>query len=498
MPPTAKHEQTLIQALFAENVLAKVLRVAEEALENNVPPLVYPEFVPQNGPDAGRYFLREASFWTCGFFPGMLYALRERAVKYPQAFPYAGHNIAAESSPTAEALLERLTSLCTTWTQPIKSMRTRTDTHDIGFILQPSLRRDWELTSNRESLRALLTGAHSLASRFVPSVGAIRSWDALRQADVNITSLEDDCLVIIDSMMNLDLLYYAANHLGDARLGQIATTHAKTVMRSLLRREPYPDEEGESSLQHYSTYHVVNFDPKTGGIKAHRTAQGYAKDSTWARGQAWGITGFAQTYNWTKEREFLDVACGLAEYFIRRLETSPACVERPVTDLGPSGEAGGRKIGRYVPLWDFDAPIENEQNPLRDSSAGIIAANGILLLSQALAGAAGLALDGEGGSELRLASRYRSFAIKIVTDTIEYSLSREKAALRLAGDGSGSEGVQLQVQDVVPGERFDAILKNATANHNSQDHDRYSDHGLVYADYYLLEFGNQLLRMGLV
>ncbi|KAL4993511.1 Six-hairpin glycosidase-like protein [Aspergillus recurvatus] len=499
MPPTTKPEEALIQELFAENVLAKVLRVAEEALENNAPPTAYPEFVPQNGANAGRYFLRDANFWTCGFFPGILYLLRERAVKYPQTFPYAGHSSEASSS-SHEALTERLTSLCTAWTQPIKSMKTRTDTHDIGFILQPSLRQDWELTSNRESLNELVTGAHSLASRFVPSVGAIRSWDALQQADVNITSLQDDCLVIIDSMMNLDLLYYAANHSGDARLAHIATTHARTVMGSLLRHESHPDKEGRWPPQLYSTYHVVNFDPRTGAIKAHRTAQGYDKDSTWARGQAWGITGFAQTYNWTNEREFLDVACGLAEHFIYRLETSPACVERAVTDLEPSGGAsgGGRKIGRYVPLWDFDAPIENEEDPLRDSSAGVIAANGMLLLAQALAGIAGLAQDGEGGSELDLANRYRALAMKIVTDTIEYSLSREKASLRLVGGGSGTEGVRVQVQDVIPSERFDAILKNATANHNSQDHDRYSDHGLVYADYYLLEFGNQLLRMGLV
>ncbi|KAL4765781.1 Six-hairpin glycosidase-like protein [Aspergillus foveolatus] len=501
MPQTAEGGQVLIQELFAENVLAKVLRVAEEALKDNIPPAVYPEFVPQNGADAGRYFLREASFWTCGFFPGLLYTLRERAVKYPQAFlSLGGNNDEAGSPATTEALLDRLTSLCTAWTQPIKAMRARTDTHDIGFILQPSLRKEWELTFNRDSLDALLTGAHSLASRFVPSVGAIRSWDALRQADVEITSLEDDCLVIVDSMMNLDLLYYASHHSRESKLAQIATTHAKTVMRSLLRHESQPPNYGGYPLRLYSTYHVVNFDPKTGGIKAHRTAQGYAKESTWARGQAWGITGFAQTYNWTKERDFLDVACGLAEYFIHRLETSPACVERPVTDLEPSGVANGgrRKIGRYVPLWDFDAPVENEEDPLRDSSAGIIAANGMLLLSQALTGIAVLAPDGEAASELELANRYRAFAMKIVTDTLEYSLSREKATLRLVGGGSGSDGVRVQVHDVIPGERFDAILKNATANHNSQDHDRYSDHGLVYADYYLLEFGNQLLRMGLV
>ncbi|KAJ0414083.1 Six-hairpin glycosidase-like protein [Aspergillus carlsbadensis] len=460
------HTRAVLGELFSENVIAKMLRVAVEALENNTPPTVYPEFVPQNGPSSGRYFLRDKDFWTCGFFPGILYLLRERAVKYPKAFPYLGHEQGDTETPIS-SLNRQLTSLSRSWTEPVQAMMTRTDTHDMGFIIQPSVQKDWELTSNQESLDAVLTAARSLASRYVPSAGAIRSWDILRQADVEISSLTDDCLVIIDSMMNLDLLYYASSHLSDPSLADIATTHARTAIRSLLRPE---GSEGKYPL--YSTYHVVNFDPHTGGIKQHRTAQGYRADSTWARGQAWALHGFAQTYNWTKETEFLTTACGLADYFLHRLETSPACVERAVP-----GEK--RTIGRYVPLWDFDAPIEGE--PLRDSSAGAIAANGLLLLSQALT------MTGDA----KLARNYFDAAIRIVTDTIGFSCSQKRAKLVKVGDEVG-------VEDVVEGERFDAVLKNATANHNAQDHDRYSDHGLVYADYYLLEFGNQLLRMGLV
>ncbi|KAL4915255.1 Six-hairpin glycosidase-like protein [Aspergillus aurantiobrunneus] len=464
-----------IVELFSENILAKVLRVATEALENNAPPTVYPEFVPQQGPNPGHYTLRTSSFWTCGFFPGILYLLRERAVKDPHVFPYLNHE--NTPIPLSTPLHETLTSLSQTWTAPLKPMATRTDTHDLGFILQPSLQKDWELTGDTSSLNALLTGARSLASRYVPSVRAIRSWDALVQADVSITSPEDDCLVIVDSMMNLDLLYYAARHLKDPGLADVATAHAWTVTSALLRTEsPIPHVEGAYTGPLYSTYHVVNFDPHTGDVKEHRTAQGYNTESTWARGQAWAIMGFAQTYTWTNEREFLAVACGLAEYFLQRLESAPGCVERRVS--GP----GGRTIGRYVPLWDFDAPIEDEESPLRDSSAGVIAANGMLLLSGAL----------EGVGEGVLAGRYRDAAMGIVGDTVEYSLSREKARFA-AGKETG-----VRVEDVVAGQRFDGILKNATANHNAKDHDRYSDHGLVYADYYLLEFGNQLLRMGLV
>lgn len=360
-------------------------------------------------------------------------------------------------------------------------MMSRTDTHDMGFIIQPSLQKDWELTSNEDSLHAVLTAARSLASRYVPQVGVIRSWNILRQTDVLIASMTDDCLVIIDSMMNLDLLYYASKHLADSSLAEIATTHARTLLKSLLRPEPTPvgnDRSYKNPL--YSTFHVVNFDPHSGGIKQHRTAQGYRADSTWARGQAWAIFGYAKTYNWTKDKDFLAAACGLADYFLWRLETAPLCVEQPAV----GGELDcQKKIGRYVPLWDFDAPIEDESMPLRDSSAGVIAANGMMLLSQSLAVL----------GDTALAEQYQLAAMRIVSDTIELSLSRERA--QLAGDPQ-NENI-ITVEDVVNGQRFDSILKNATANHNSQSHDHYSDHGLVYADYYLLEFGNQLLRMGL-
>lgn len=361
-------------------------------------------------------------------------------------------------------------------------MMSRTDTHDMGFIIQPSLRKDWELTSDENSLQAVLTAAKSLASRYGPAVGAIRSWDVLSQTDVSITSMTQDFLVIIDSMMNLDLLFYASKHLSDPTYAEIATTHARTLMESHLRLEIAAGRT-DKRYKHllYSNYHVVNFDAQTGEIKERRTAQGYRTESTWARGQAWGIFGYAQTYGWTKDKDFLSTACGMAEYFLWRLETAPACVERPI--VGSESSKQNATTGRYVPLWDFDAPIEDEANPLRDSSAGIIAANGMLLLSQSMAGL---------GEEI-MAERYRTAAIRIVTDTLEYSLSSEKA--RFAGHTGGEK---IQVEDAVAGQRFDAILKNATANHNAQDHDRYSDHGLVYADYYLLEFGNQLLRMGLL
>jgi hypothetical protein len=359
-------------------------------------------------------------------------------------------------------------------------MARRTDTHDLGFMIQPSMRQRWELLHDEEALKSVVQAATSLYSRFNSTVGAIRSWDRLIQEGVTIDSLEDDFLVIVDSMCNLDLLYYVAAQTGRAELANAATTHAKALIKSNLRPEALQRKGFSGQL--YSTCHVVNFDPKTGAIKDHRTAQGHAAETTWARGQAWAILGYSQTFLWTGDAEFLRVACGLAEYFLLRLETSPDAVERP-----SKSSATSRTIGRYVPVWDFDAPIEDDTDvgPLRDASAGVIAANGMLVLSQAL--------TAQGQTDL--STRYLDAAVRIVEDTLDLSLADEQARLKVTSE----EGkLEITVEDVTQGQVFDAILKNSTANHNSRDHKRYWNHGLVYADYYLLQFGNRLLRMGLV
>ncbi|SPN99270.1 related to glucuronyl hydrolase [Cephalotrichum gorgonifer] len=448
-----------LSALFEDNIAAKIIKTGVNGLVNNNPPLAYPEYVLQTGPGAGEYILREADFWTCGFFPGSIYSLLERLVRFPQAVPGEQKHL----------LRQKLISLGDAWAEPLHTTAHRTDTHDMSFMIQPSMRVRWEVLNDERALEAILTAARALHTRNSKTVGAIRSWDVLDQRGVDISSPTDDFLVIIDSMCNLDLLYYAAACTGETELRDAATAHAKTLIKSHLR--PEKDPWGDKKM--FSHFHVLNFDPKTGAIKDRLTGQGYEASSTWARGQAWGIMGYAQTYVWTGDVEFAETSMAMAEYFIMRLETAPSSVEREV-----AGE--NRKVGRYVPLWDFDAPILDETNPLRDSSAGIIAANGMVLLSQALAG---LGRADE-------AKRFLDMAVTIVKDTLDFSLSLEKTRTFIK-DG------EVLTEEVEEGKRFDAILKNATANYNAKDHKRYWDHGLVYGDYYLIEFGNRLLKMGL-
>jgi hypothetical protein len=361
-------------------------------------------------------------------------------------------------------------------------MAGRKDTHDVGFMIMPALQKRWELTGDAESLDSILRAADSLSSRFVTSAGAIRSWDERIQKNLQITCQKTNCILIIDSMCNLDLLYYAAGHSRHGqRLREIATAHATTLLRTHLRPEPsIVVSEDAYRGQWYSTYHVANVEPATGIIKQQFTAQGYSDTSTWARGQAWGILGYAQTYMWTKDRKFLQASCGLAEYFLYRLETSPACVEIKVSEGMVDKATGRHRRGRYVPLWDFDAPIEDTANPTRDSSAGAIAANGMLVLSQGLAG---LGYDG-------LAARFRTASLDLMRDLVNFALAPEQA--HLVCDVNG----QFEVRDVSPGHTFAGLLRYGTANNNENALRRYANHGLVYGDYYLMEYGNRLLRMG--
>lgn len=512
-PSTIRHD---LREAFSETILAKTCKVAVEALRRGCEATeagdsrdtgrhaaVFPEYCPQTGSDCGQYVLREPEFWTCGFFPGTLFGLLERAIRFPESLAFDG--VAPADRPSPSQIRAHLHDLCRAWSEPLHGMSSRTDTHDLGFIIMPALRADWELTSNPRSLASIVHAAHSLASRYVPAARAIRSWDLVRRRDMEITGMDDNLLLIIDSMCNLDLLYYAAAHSGDTRLADIATAHAKTLLSTHLRPEgpaaapavAAPSSSTKTTTatttktaerytgQLYSTCHVANLDPRTGALKRRATAQGYADDSCWARGQAWAILGYAQTYQWTGDAEFLRASCGCAEYFLHRLETSPACVETVVQQEGEDGPA--RRVGRYVPLWDFDAPVDSgsEDGPTRDSSAGVIAANGMLVLSQALAG------RGEEG----LAVRFREAAVAIVRDTLDFALAREKVRFaRPATEGEGG----LRTEDVEDGRRFDALLKYGTANNNEFARKRYANHGLVYGDYYLVEFGNRLLRMGLV
>ena len=119
-------------------------------------------------PGGTKYIYSGTDFWTSGFSPGCLSALREWQLKFPSFFPSAlPHPL-------------KLQHACKWWTHNLHVQAARTDTHDLGFVIQPWTQPEWEIDGGQHCFDSMVTAAKALASRFDASVGAIRSWDTCR------------------------------------------------------------------------------------------------------------------------------------------------------------------------------------------------------------------------------------------------------------------------------------------------------------------------------
>ncbi|WP_406264623.1 glycoside hydrolase family 88 protein [Actinacidiphila glaucinigra] len=251
--------------------------------------------------------------WVGGFWPGTLW----------MAWLHSGD---AQFRSLALAAAERLAP-----------RRTDTGTHDLGFLFYPSWVTAWRLTGDPKWRDGALQAAAGLSKRYNTAGRFIRAWGALGSAD-------NAGRVIMDTMMNLDLLAFAAEQTGDAAYLDIAVAHARTTQRHFLR----PDG---------STPHVFDFDPATGAPVGPNTVQGYSPDSCWSRGQAWGVYGFTTMFRRTGDPQFLATARRLADFALGALTPD------------------------HVPVWDYLAP--QQPNDVKDASAGAVMACGLLDLAAA-------------------------------------------------------------------------------------------------------------------
>ena len=172
--------------------------------------------------------------------------------------------------------------------------------HDSGFRWLPTAVTDYELTGSGQSRNRGMLAAVSLAGRYNAAGRFIRAWND-RQDGTDTRGW-----AIIDCMMNLPLLYWASRESGDPRYEIIARNHADTVRKTFIR------EDG-------SVNHIVEFDPVTGEKTATHGGQGMYNGSSWTRGQAWGIYGFAQSYAYTGKEEDLTASRKIADYFIAHI-----------------------------------------------------------------------------------------------------------------------------------------------------------------------------------
>lgn len=262
--------------------------------------------------DARTIKMVPTSDWTSGFYPGELWMM---------------HELTGDDFWKEKAL---------EFTLPLEQEKYNGRTHDMGFKMFCSFGKAYQATKNQEYKEILLQAAKTLSTRFNPNVGCIRSWDH--------NSDKWDFPVIIDNMMNLELLFWAAKESGNILYKDIAISHAETTMKNHFRSDN-------------SSYHVVDYNPETGAVENKHTAQGYAHESAWSRGQAWGLYGYTMVYRETNDPKFLQQAEKIANYILNH-PNLPA---------------------NKIPFWDFDAP-DIPKEPL-DASAAAITASALYELS---------------------------------------------------------------------------------------------------------------------
>ncbi|OGO28020.1 MAG: hypothetical protein A2Z16_06605 [Chloroflexi bacterium RBG_16_54_18] len=246
--------------------------------------------------------------------------------------------------------------------------------HDLGFLFWSTWKRWYDLTGDPAVNQVVISAGKTLSLRFKENGAYLRSFMA------------DDSL-FIDIMMNVGIIFYAAQQTGDAQLLEIAHRHCRTTRKYMVRGDGGTAHEG-----------IFNLD--SGEFLRQSTQQGWRGDSTWARGLAWAIYGFSHVYQLTGALEYLETARLCAGYYLLH-----------------TGFSLGSPAGAGIPPNDYDDP---RQPVPYDSSAAAIAAGGFLNLSEAV-------------QDIIYAAAYRQAAFAILETLCEPHY--------LASDTPGWEGI---------------------------------------------------------
>lgn len=294
---------------WAERILSRIDRKIEAECGRMGEKIPY---IAEDGVYQKNMIEENLSWWTNGFWAGMLW----------QLYHATGKEIYRETARKSEVWLDEAL------------VRYEGLHHDVGFMWLHTAVADYRLTGSADSRRRALHAANLLAGRYNPAAGFIRAWN-----------LDKTGWMIIDCMMNISLLYWAAEETKDPRYSYIASRHADTAMRLLMR----PDG---------SCSHIAVLDPETGELLELPAGQGYASGSSWSRGQAWAVYGFALAYRHTGDCRYLETAKRAAHYFIANVALTDG-----------------------IALVDFRAPKEPVQ---WDTTASACAACGLLEIAGAV------------------------------------------------------------------------------------------------------------------
>jgi unsaturated chondroitin disaccharide hydrolase len=350
-----------------DSLLHAALRFSETQLRRTAESLDPANGYPRVTKPDGSWEVQSATAWTSGFFAGSLWQM-----------------YAMTRAPAWTRLAER-------WTVGLEPNKSRTNTHDLGFLIFDSFGLGYELTREPRYKSVVLDASRSLATRFNPTVGAIKSWDTEGVSDRrNVWKYP----VIVDNLMNLEMLFWASDNGGDPSWRALAERHALTSSKAHLRPNG-------------STNHVALFDPATGSQTGRVTWQGYSDSSVWSRGQAWAIHGLTRSAIATGNPELLAAARRAADWM--------------VAHLPPDG----------IPPWDFSDP----RGPVadRDASAAAITASGLLMLA--------------GRVDAASMSRYSTAAQRILrTLSASYSaVGTPNSSVLLHSVGQLPQGVEIDV-----------------------------------------------------
>lgn len=256
-------------------------------------------------------------FWTNGFWGGMMWLM------------YLGTN--NEEYKTTALRSEQLLDKAL---EHYKVLH-----HDVGFMWHLTSVANYRITGNESACNKALFLASTLFSRFNIEGNYIQAWNS------STPDSPSKMRTIIDTLMNLPLLYWASREIGSDRFDKVAMRHADMVIRDHIR----PDG---------SVRHIVEHDEHTGEMINVIPGQGYSSESSWSRGVAWAIYGMTLSYIHTKQQRYLDAAIRAADHFIAQC----------------------KKTG-YLPLSDFYAP---EEPVYYDATAGMCAACGMIEIAKCL------------------------------------------------------------------------------------------------------------------
>jgi unsaturated chondroitin disaccharide hydrolase len=227
--------------------------------------------------------------------------------------------------------------------------------HDTGFLYFYSSVPGFELTHDQKLHDSAIRGADHLLGMYNPVTQLIPAW----------SQNGDD--TIVDTMMNLQLLWWASRDTGNAKYRDAALKHALRSADWLVRSDGSVIQSvhynpGDNRQEFHLHGGNANNEPlvfpnnaRPGERVFYHTHQGFSWETSWSRGTAWALYGFATAYRETHDARLLTTAQKVADYIVAELP-----------------EDG-------VPWYDFYDEGVIYRN--RDSSAAAIAAAGLLQLA---------------------------------------------------------------------------------------------------------------------